>query len=87
VSIHVAGIIGLVVVFLIGTLRSISLGALALVMMFVHGTIWMRVLLPARDVYGAATTVPGLSVLFDPMELQKVQWESIRPEISSRLLR
>ena len=39
-SIHVAGIIGLVVVFLIGTLRSINLGALALVMMFVHGTIF-----------------------------------------------
>jgi di/tricarboxylate transporter len=39
-SIHVAGIIGLVVVFLIGTLRSINLGALALVMMFVHGTIY-----------------------------------------------
>jgi di/tricarboxylate transporter len=39
-SIHVAGIIGLVVVFLIGTLRGINLGALALVMMFVHGTIF-----------------------------------------------
>jgi len=39
-SIHVAGIIGLVVVFLIGTLRPINLGALALVMMFVHGTIF-----------------------------------------------
>jgi di/tricarboxylate transporter len=39
-SIHIAGIIGLVVVFLIGTLRSINLGALALVMMFVHGTIY-----------------------------------------------
>jgi hypothetical protein len=39
-SIHVAGIIGLVVVFSIGTLRPINLGALALVMMFVHGTIF-----------------------------------------------
>ena len=39
-SIHVVGIIGLVVVFLIGTLRPINLGALALVMMFVHGTIF-----------------------------------------------
>jgi len=39
-SIHVAGIIGLVVVFLVGTLRPINLGALALVMMFVHGTIF-----------------------------------------------
>ena len=39
-SIHVAGIVGLVVVFLIGTLRPINLGALALVMMFVHGTIY-----------------------------------------------
>jgi di/tricarboxylate transporter len=40
VSIHVVGIIGLVVVFLVGTLRPINLGALALVMMFVHGTIF-----------------------------------------------
>ncbi|MBM2812861.1 MAG: C4-dicarboxylate transporter [Chloroflexi bacterium] len=39
-SIHVVGIIGLVVVFLVGTLRPINLGALALVMMFVHGTIF-----------------------------------------------
>jgi di/tricarboxylate transporter len=39
-SIHVAGIVGLVVVFLVGTLRPINLGALALVMMFVHGTVY-----------------------------------------------
>ena len=39
-SIHVAGIIGLVVVFIVGTLRPINLGALALMMMFVHGTIF-----------------------------------------------
>ena len=39
-SIHVVGIIGLVVVFLVGTLRPINLGALALVMMFVHGPIF-----------------------------------------------
>ena len=38
-SIHVAGIIGLVVVFLVGTLRPINLGALSLVMMFTIGTI------------------------------------------------
>jgi hypothetical protein len=30
------------------------------------GMIWMRVRLPARDVYGTATTVPGLSLLFRP---------------------
>jgi Na+/H+ antiporter NhaD/arsenite permease-like protein len=39
-SIYVAGIIGLVIVFFVGTLRPINLGALALVMMFVHGTIF-----------------------------------------------
>ena len=39
-SIHVAGIIGLVVVFLVGTLRPINLGALSLVMMFTIGTIY-----------------------------------------------
>jgi di/tricarboxylate transporter len=39
-SIHVAGIIGLVVVFLIGTLRPINVGALSLVMMFALGTIY-----------------------------------------------
>ena len=44
------------------------------------GTVWMRVRLPAPDVYGAATTVPGLSLLFDPMELERVQWDTVRPE-------
>jgi hypothetical protein len=44
------------------------------------GQIWMKVQLPARDVYGAETTVLGLSLLFDPAELQRVQWESVRPE-------
>lgn len=39
-SIHTVGIIGLVIVFLIGTLRPINLGALALVMTFIVGTIW-----------------------------------------------
>ena len=38
-SSHVAGLIGLVVVFLIGTLRPINLGALALVMTFLVGSI------------------------------------------------
>jgi di/tricarboxylate transporter len=38
VSLHVIGVIGLVVVFVIGTLRPVSLGALALVMTFLVGT-------------------------------------------------
>ncbi len=41
VSIHVVGVIGLVFVFLIGTLRPINLGALALVMTFLVGTIFV----------------------------------------------
>jgi di/tricarboxylate transporter len=41
-SIHGAGIIGLVVIFVIGTLRPINLGALALVMTFLMGTIVVR---------------------------------------------
>lgn len=44
------------------------------------GLVWVKVQLPARDVYGAETTVLGLSLLFDPVELQRVQWESVRPE-------
>ncbi len=39
-SIHAVGVIGLVVVFLVGTLRSINLGTLALVMTFLVGTIF-----------------------------------------------
>ena len=38
-SIHAAGVIGLVLVFVIGTLRPVNLGALALVMTFLLGTI------------------------------------------------
>jgi di/tricarboxylate transporter len=41
VSTHTVGILGLAVVFLIGTLRPINLGALALVMTFLVGTIWV----------------------------------------------
>ena len=37
-SVHVIGVVGLVVVFVIGTLRPVSLGALALVMTFLVGT-------------------------------------------------
>lgn len=37
-SIHVIGVIGLVAVFVVGTLRPVSLGALALVMTFLVGT-------------------------------------------------
>jgi Na+/H+ antiporter NhaD/arsenite permease-like protein len=40
-SIHVVGIAGLALVFLIGTLRSINLGALSLVMMFLVSTIFV----------------------------------------------
>jgi di/tricarboxylate transporter len=40
VSIHAIGVIGLVIVFVIGTVRPINLGALALVMTFLVGTIW-----------------------------------------------
>ena len=40
-SIHAVGVVGLVVVFVIGTLRPINLGALALVMTFLVGTIWV----------------------------------------------
>lgn len=39
-SIHVVGVVGLVLVFLIGTLRPINLGALALVTTFLVGTIF-----------------------------------------------
>jgi di/tricarboxylate transporter len=40
-SIHVIGVIGLVLVFIIGTLRPINLGALALVMTFLVSTIFV----------------------------------------------
>ena len=40
-SIHVIGVIGLVLVFVIGTLRPINLGALSLVMTFLVGTIFV----------------------------------------------
>jgi di/tricarboxylate transporter len=40
VSVHAIGVIGLVIVFVIGTVRPINLGALALVMTFLVGTIW-----------------------------------------------
>lgn len=48
-SIHVAGVIGLLVVFLIGTLRPINLGALALVATFLVGAIVADETL--RDIY------------------------------------
>jgi di/tricarboxylate transporter len=41
-SVHVIGIIGLAVIFLVGTARSINLGALALVMTFLVGTVFVR---------------------------------------------
>jgi len=41
VSVHAIGVIGLVIVFVIGTVRPINLGALALVMTFLVGTIWV----------------------------------------------
>lgn len=39
-SIHVVGIIGLVFVFVVGTTRSVNLGAVALVMTFIVGSIF-----------------------------------------------
>jgi dicarboxylate carrier protein MatC len=47
--IHVVGVVGLVVVFLIGTWRSINLGALGLIMTFLVGTIVVGE--SARDLY------------------------------------
>jgi di/tricarboxylate transporter len=41
-SIHAIGIIGLALIFIIGTARAINLGALALVMTFLVGTIFVR---------------------------------------------
>ena len=46
VSVHLAGVIGLVVIFLIGTLRPINLGVLALAMTFVVGSLVARELRP-----------------------------------------
>lgn len=37
-SVHVVGVAGLVVIFIVGTLRPVNLGALALVMTFLVGT-------------------------------------------------
>lgn len=48
-SIHFVGIIGLVLVFLIGTMRSINLGILSLVMTFLIGTIFVGE--TPRDMY------------------------------------
>lgn len=48
-SIHLVGIIGLVLVFLLGTLRSMNLGVLSLVMMFLVSTIFAGE--PLRDMY------------------------------------
>jgi di/tricarboxylate transporter len=42
VSVHIAGILGLVLIFAIGTLRPINLGVLALAMTFLVGTIAAR---------------------------------------------
>ena len=41
-SLHLAGIIGLVAIFVLGTLRPVNLGVLALVMTFLVGTIAAR---------------------------------------------
>jgi di/tricarboxylate transporter len=48
-SIHVVGIIGLVLIFIIGALRQIHLGALALVMTFLVGTIFVGE--SVKDIY------------------------------------
>ncbi|HZS05419.1 MAG TPA: SLC13 family permease [Blastocatellia bacterium] len=49
-SIHVVGVIGLVLVFVIGTLRPINLGALALAMTFLVGTIFAGE--GVKEIYG-----------------------------------
>jgi Na+/H+ antiporter NhaD/arsenite permease-like protein len=49
VSIHVIGIIGLIVIFIIGTLRPINIGALALVMTYLVSTLFSQDRLP--DIY------------------------------------
>jgi di/tricarboxylate transporter len=48
-SIHVVGIIGLVLVFVVGTLRSVNLGVLSLVMTFLVSTIFVGE--TPRDIY------------------------------------
>lgn len=48
-SIHVVGVIGLVIIFVIGTVRPINLGALALVMTYLVGTIFVGE--SAREMY------------------------------------
>ena len=48
-SIHVIGIIGLGVVFVVGTTRSVNLGAVALVMTFIVGSIFEGESLDARQ--------------------------------------
>jgi di/tricarboxylate transporter len=50
VSIHVIGVAGLLVVFVIGTLRPVNLGALSLVMTFLVGSIFAGE--AVRDMYG-----------------------------------
>ena len=49
------------------------------------GMVWVRVHLPARDTYGTETLVPGLNLLFDPVELQRVQWDTVRPDDFRRI--
>ena len=48
-SIHIIGVIGLILIFIIGTWRPINLGALALVMTFLVGTIFVGE--NAKDIY------------------------------------
>jgi di/tricarboxylate transporter len=48
-SIHIAGVLGLVLVFILGTWRPVNLGALGLVMAFVLGTAFVHE--PLRDIY------------------------------------
>jgi di/tricarboxylate transporter len=48
-SIHVVGVLGLVLIFLIGTLRPINLGALSLVATFLVGTIFVGE--PVKEMY------------------------------------
>jgi di/tricarboxylate transporter len=66
-SIHAIGVIGLVLIFVIGALRPINLGALSLVMTFLVGSIFARE--SVKDMYGGfpvdiLVLLAGLTYLF-----------------------
>lgn len=55
-SIHAVGVAGLLLVFVIGTLRPVNLGALALVMTYLVGTIAVRRMVGLMVVHGPRGT-------------------------------